>query len=104
MTKKKLSNKRKKKIARECWDLDYAFYQWLLEHLEVYLKDASKIVDLEFNVQEYEGIRYSQREAIERMITICRTLLRNNSDYLFEYKLQNELLDLWKIWHRAMWW
>jgi len=104
-TRKKLSNRRKKQISRDCWDLDFAFYKWLLEHLNVYLKEAC--VDLEFYKEEYNGKVYTQREAIERMIEICKWLTRNDYDYIWARESDervDELLDLWKIWHRAMWW
>ena len=106
-TRKKLSNRRKKQISRDCWDLDYAFYKWLLEHLQVYLKDATGIIDLEYHKAEYNGKEYTQREAIERMIETCKWLTRNDFDYIWDRESDgkvNELLDLWKIWHTAMWW
>lgn len=104
MTKKKLNNRRKKKLSRECWCLDYTFYEWLLEHLQVYLKDASKYIDLEFNKEEYNGKEYTQEEAINRMIELCKLLTRDDSSFLYETEYSDELIDLWKIWHRAMWW
>ena len=73
--------------------------------IDLLMKILSEVYDTEkHDIRSLENQMAKLTEAIERMITICRTLLRNNTDYLFEYKLKNELLDLWKLWHRAMWW
>lgn len=106
-TRKKLSNRRKKQISKDCWDMDYAFYNWMLEHLKVYLKDASPVVDLTYNKEEYNGVEYTQEEAVKRMIKLCENLTNDRTSYIFSEDCQRdaeELIDLWKIWHRAMWW
>ena len=48
MRKKKQRSIDKRKLHKECWDLDWAFVKWLQQHLIIFKKDASKIVDLEY--------------------------------------------------------
>ena len=105
-TRKKLSNRRKRQISRDCWNLDFAFYKWVLEHLKVYLKDATGIINLEYHTEEYNGKVYTQREAIERMISLCEMLISRESNIWSEeyHKCEEELMDLWRIWYGYMWW
>ena len=64
--KKKTINK--KKISKECWDLDSAFLKWLKEHLIVYLKEASKVVDLNWHKFQYKGEELTQEQIIKKNI------------------------------------
>ena len=64
--KKKTINK--KKISEECWDLDSAFLKWLKEHLIVYLKEASKVVDLNWHKFQYKGEELTQEQIIKKNI------------------------------------
>ena len=64
--KKKTINK--KKIRKECWDLDSAFLKWLKEHLIVYLKEASKVVDLNWHKFQYKGEELTQEQIIKKNI------------------------------------
>lgn len=97
------NNIKKRKIRRDCWSLDYAFIQWLNEHCKVYLKDASKVVDLTFHKFTYEGVEYTQEEIIKMMISLSDNLLKNYWSIL-DYKDRDKLLDLWKLVIGAMWW
>jgi len=54
---------------RDCWNLDVTFYQWLYERLQVFLKDAGRIVDLDYMDDycsgfDYEGKKHSLKEMI----------------------------------------
>ena len=94
---------KKRKIHRDCWDLDWAFLFWLKERLPVYLKDAGKFVNLDYHKFEYNGKTYTQREVIERMIHLLDML--PDDDWQEEWDTHtNEILDLWKIVFPAMWW
>lgn len=99
--KKKTINKRK--ISRECYALDYAFYEWLRERLPVYLKEAGKAVDLNFHRFEYKGEQYTQRELIERMIYLLRSL-DGNCVLDEDWEKSKEVLEIWAIIAPAMWW
>lgn len=95
---------KKKKISKECWGLDYNFIKWLNQHLKVYLKDASKIVDLNYYKFAYKDKEYTQEEIIKRMIYLsdeAMTLDKWDNEY---FVCVDELLDLWKIVFHTMWW
>ena len=68
-------NRIKKRIKRECWNLDDTFYSWLLEHLKVYLKDASIIIDLDYRILTVDDTSLTQREAIEHIIKQIEKIL-----------------------------
>ena len=72
----------KRKIRKDCWDLDYAFTKWLNEHLKVYKKDAIKIVDLEYHKFTYNDEELTQLEIIDKLIHITNFLL-NDSVFSF---------------------
>ena len=48
MQKRRLILKEKKKISKECWNLDSEFFKWLEIRLKTYLKEAGKYVDLKY--------------------------------------------------------
>ena len=79
MTKKKrkllATKKAERKIKRECWNLDDSFYYWLLDHLRVYLRDASIIIDLDYRTLTVNGVSRTQREAIEHIIKQIEKIL-----------------------------
>ena len=95
----------KRKISKECWSLDYAFVKWLNEHLKVYKKDASKMIDLEYHTFEYKEEELTQLEIINRLISITDTLMLDydmwNDDCVQKSK---EMLELWAVVFPAMWW
>lgn len=95
----------KKKIKRECWNIDYSFIKWINEHLKVYLKEASKKIDLTYYKFTYKGITYTQEEIIELMINISDYLIDNyfnNDDEV--YSKTNKLLDLFSLSFHSLWW
>lgn len=91
---------KKKRIRRDCWNLDFAFYQWLKERLPIYLKDAGRIIDLEYFKLEFRGKEYTQKELIERMIE----LLHFVDDYDLDLVKGKEVLEIWAMIAPAMWW
>lgn len=106
MTKRKLSNRRKKQITKDCWKLDRAWLLWLKERLPVYLKDAGAHVSLEYYKFEHEGKTLTQREVIVRMIDLVNWLTNPSvNDWSEEYANNyKELLNLWAKVCRALWW
>lgn len=79
MTKKKkklIANKKiEKKLKKDTWNLDNAFYTWLLEHLNAYLKYASTIIDLDYRTLTVGGVSRTQREAIKHVIKQIEKIL-----------------------------
>lgn len=95
----------KRTIKRECWDLDYSLIKWLNEHLKVYLNEAQEYIDLGFNKFDYKGTEYTEEQIIIRMIEITNKLKNTYYDQTEEVKdLVDELYDLLKIVHFALWW
>lgn len=106
-TKKKLGSRKKKQITRDCWDLDHAWLYWLKERLPVYLKDAGRYIDLEYyKFVGYRGEILTQRELVIRMIKLINWLTSPEvDDWSDEYdKKYRELMHLWSISSRALWW
>lgn len=94
----------KRRIRRECWDLDYSFYEWLRQHLPVYLKDAGKIVDLSFHKFTYKGKEWTQEELIKYLIQ--RLEFMRGLDYIDDgyEEIRCEVHDIWKLISHDMWW
>ena len=105
MRKKKQRSIDKRKLHKECWDLDWAFVKWLQQHLIIFKKDASKIVDLEYYKFEYKGEELTQLQIIDKLI-------RLTTEVIVAYDLWDEtclkqldeILDLWKLVFPVMWW
>ena len=95
---------KKRKLRRECYNLNWEFVKWINEHCKVYLKDASKIIDLTFHKFTYEGVEYTQEEVIKMMISLSDNLLKSDDWSIQYYKDRDKLLDLWKLVIGAMWW
>lgn len=92
-----------KKLSRECWNIDYSFIKWLNEHLKVYLKEASKVIDLG-KEYKYCGVEYTLKSVIERMIYLSDKL--TNDYYVVNdvYEYTDELLDLFRLVFYDLWW
>ena len=106
-TKKKLGNRKKKQITKDCWHLQYAWLNWLKERLPVYLKDADRNIDLEYyKFVGYKGEILTEKEVVIRMIELVNWLTSPEvNDWSEEYaKKYKELLHLWSISSRALWW
>lgn len=101
--KKKTINK--KKISKECWGLDSAFLKWLKEHLIVYLKEASKVVDLNWYKFQYKGEELTQEQIIKKMLILLNSIEGKDIWDGEEYTSKcDEILDLWKLVFHSMWW
>lgn len=74
MKKKTLA---KRKLHRECWNLDNSFVKWLHEHLVIYLHDASRIVDLDYHTFEHRGKTYTQKQLIEMLIRLTNEFIKS---------------------------
>ncbi len=104
--------KEKKILEKECWNLDYELVKWLNEHLKVYLEDASKMVDLTYKVWIYKRKKITQEQIIKRLIEITDMLLGDEDNDYWEntwssntvVDLVNEMYDLLKLVHFALWW
>ncbi len=94
---------KKRRISRECWNLDNAFYDWLRERLPVYLKEAGAFVNLEFYKFDHRGKEYTQKELIEYMIHLL-DVIKNEDDLMRQFEEEKEVLEIWAKIAPAMWW
>lgn len=95
----------KRRIYRECYDLDLAFLDWLRVRLPVYLKSARTMIDFERSKHfNYNGKDYRQDELIEIMIEDLRVAeVYDALDEEYQVAV-NEILEIWKEVFGAMWW
>lgn len=66
---------------RETFSLDNTFYEWLYEHLKMFMEEADPVVDMDSPITprwEWDGRNLSQREAIFLMIDLL------NEYFLFQ--------------------
>lgn len=106
----KFPKSKKRTLKEECWNLDYSFVLWLDKHLHQYLKDASRVIDLEYHKIEYKGSSYTLLELITKMLQITNKLTEEDffwgykDDYESVEKLISELLDIFKVTFHYLWW
>ncbi len=65
---------------RETYDMFIIYAEWLYSHLMMYRKRASKEVDLTYHRMEFEGKRYTEIEAIDKVLKWTRYYLLNRED------------------------
>jgi len=76
---KKWKNERKKYgfDARECWNLDSSFVEWIYSHFKKYKEDAC--IDLSFHKFQYnkndKNVEITQEEAIDIICDACENYL-----------------------------
>ena len=95
----------KRKIKKECWNLDFELIKWLNEHLKVYYRDAVQNMDLGYYKFKYHKQEYTQEQLIVRLIEITdklkETYFTINEDVV---ELMDEMYDLLKLIHWSLWW
>ena len=74
---------KKKKISKECWNLNYSFILWLKERLPVYVEEASKVVNLEYHKFNFRGEEYTQLQLINKMIELVNYLTEDENYILY---------------------
>ena len=98
--------------SRETWCLNSIFAQWLYSHCKMYLKEASKIVDLSYYKFEYNGKTYTQEEAIKKIIKWTGYYIKHEDDWTEDdtskYNkaqiVMKKAIELWAIIFPCMWW
>ena len=90
---------------RETWSLDYTFIIWVYERFNMYKDKAGDIVDLDYHKFTIDGIEYTQREIIDKILDICEFIMKADVWITKNYEEKyNELLMLFgKVIH-TMWW
>ena len=103
--KKKTINK--KKINRECWNLDYELILWINIHLKTYLKAAFKVIDGDYNKFTYRGTTYTLKQLVCHLIWLTNDILREYNWSFPSNEIQHkvdEMYDLLKLAHWNLWW
>lgn len=86
------------------WNLDMEFLHWLRYWMKEYLKNAGKIVDLEFHKYNYNGETLTQKQIIERIIELCNKYLDNECCINEDFETVDEIFDLFHLVFWNMWW
>ena len=91
------------------WALDFSLYAWMYENLCCYEEVCN--CDLTYYKFEYEGKKYTQGEMISLLKNKIQELVRDDSLYSLDStqweesrKLEKEVLDIWYLVSRSMWW
>lgn len=98
---------KKKKISRECWNLNYEFILWLKARLPIYVKEAGSTVDLEYHKFDYKGESFTQLQLINRMIELTNELTEDGRYFDFDPEVsakEEELLEIFKLTFPSLWW
>lgn len=95
----------KRQLHRDCWDLNSAFVKWLYVRVPIYLRDASKMVNLDWHKFDWQGEQRTQREMIQLLINDLEYVEHYTSGNLdlFEKKMK-EIMDIWYLIYPTMWW
>jgi len=94
---------KKRRISRDCWNLDSAFYNWLRERLPVYLKEGGAFIDLTFYKFNHRDKEYTQEELIKYTIHLL-DVIENEDDLMRQFEEEKEVLEIWAMIAPAMWW
>lgn len=91
------------------WNFDEFFARWLYCYLKDYLKDADKVVDLNYYKFNFENYSYTQKEAIEKILNILKTFIikKDNIDFKTEKKMYEnyqKAIHLFAEILPALWW
>ena len=100
---------------RETWNLDYTFIEWVYKHCKLYYEVANEIIDLSWSGNNviYKEKEMTQKEVIERILSLCEQYFEaanmNEENWSVEKedeaeKNLNEVVELWAIVWRNMWW
>lgn len=100
--KKKTINKRR--ISKECWGLDYAWLEWLRERLPVFLKEADRVVNLEYHTFSYRGKTWTQKALIEELIKLLKSIDGKDEWDDGYVEVCDDIIDIWKLIYHYMWW
>lgn len=116
---KKTLKKIKRKYGidiRDCWNLDFAFYVWLYEHVKAYEKFAPVDMDDTKSTHDcrnvdcklkYKGQCYTQRELMHKLLSRLELCFKHCNDIKPDEqtrKKMNEVIAIWQTLMPCMWW
>lgn len=108
-TKKQIKKiKRKYGVdLRDCWNLDFAFYIWLYEHIKAYEKFTAADIDDMRRMFEFKNKQYTQRQLMHKILKRLKLYFNNINNLDDSDELQrkvDEIIPMWQILMPAMWW
>lgn len=90
----------------DTWSLDVTISKLLLERLIMYKTLTKGIIDLEYHKINVDGIEYTQKEIMNKMISLLKRYIKSVEDS--EYEESIEVGDrVWKLWSKSyayFWW
>ena len=87
------------------WNINYEFILWLKKALILYLKQAPRIVDIEYHKFEFEGKTKTQKEMIIDLLCECIYLEKHYYDHTEEEdKHIQRMLKIFKELYYYLWW
>lgn len=93
---------------RETYDLDYTWRLWLYEHLKMFKKQASPVIDMTDRRFDWDGENWSQEELIDMMIDRLEFALDPKSGYDDmddkDWHYVHQIEEIWAVVCPAMWW
>lgn len=95
---------KKRKMARECWNLDYTFIVWLNQRLPIYLRQAGRIINLDFHKFTYNNKEYTQRELTEYLAELCNDVVHDKFDAWDDPDKYKSIFEIWGIIAPYTWW
>lgn len=89
--------------SRETWYLSNSFVEWIYSRCMMYKDLSSKFIDLEYHKIEYDGIVYTQKEALDIIINCAKDYLLDDTAKLV-YENMQYATHLWAELLPYMWW
>ena len=87
------------------WNINYEFIIWLKKALILYLKQAPRVIDIEYHKFEFEGKTLTQKEMMINLLWECIYLEKHYYDYEDEVEKHTErLLTIFKEVYHYLWW
>lgn len=85
----------------ETYNLDYTFCMWLYERLNMYLKVADRIIDLDFHKISIDKKTQTLKEWIKELIEKCKAVLQATDT---RDEAITEIANVWAEIVGYMWW
>jgi hypothetical protein len=89
---------------RECFSLDYAFALWLYPRLIVYKRDASTMINMNYERVEIDDVVRSEEWCIDKMVELLEKFLKDEYNMTDEDAMLNEFMNIFSKCWRFLWW
>ena len=93
---------------REVYDLNYTFYCWLYERVNMFIDVASEMTDLHHKRLIWKGVEYTQFDLMQELLIRLKFYFKATKDFLIlsseEEKMITEIGEIWAVLLPEMWW